>query len=88
MGFFIGTVTAADAETRRARCKIEDVLGDRATPWLKIVDTFGSMSITPAGDPSHTHGAVYTPWTPQIGETVVCGFLDGGGWEGYIFGRA
>jgi hypothetical protein len=88
MGFLIGVVTAADAEARAARCEIKGVTAGGATPWLKIADTFGSMFITPAGDPSHTHGAVYTPWTPQVGERVVCGFLDGAGLEGYIFGRA
>ena len=94
-----GTVTAVDADTRRARVKFQDL--NIISDWLPVLSTppfipdyegeqrteYESGGSEEAAFASHKHDLIIKPWLPSVNDTVLVVYLPLRSADGFVLGR-
>lgn len=94
-----GTVTAVDADSRRARVKFQDL--NIISDWLPVLSTppfipdyegeqrteYESGGSGDAEFASHKHSLIIKPWLPSVNDTVLVLYLPLRSAHGFVLGR-
>ena len=95
----LGTVTAVDHATRRARCKFQDL--NITSGWLPVLASppfipdydgeqrteYESGGSGDAAFESHAHELIIKPWMPKVNDTVLVIYFPLRSADGFIVGR-